>query len=439
MNTSLLPVNLAFETNFSILPDYVHPVLLNTVEALLNDICQKSTPMKKVFPIPRMVPSANTDAHETQYCWSYSSNDSQHTERCRTQVMATVNATPDSFSDGGVHDQLSAALSYISSSISAGATIIDIGGYSTRPGASFVSVEDEINRVVPIIQAMRNREFLEGMKHDIGADSDEVLQRHIETVLMTPISIDTFRWQVAEAAIEAGANCINDVYAFGGPDSWGPPGKAASGEGNEYTVNMKTIARKYAVPVILMHSRGDAGSNKDYTTFDYAADEKGRGVVMEAVRVELGARVDLVTKGKGGVRRWLVIVDPGVGFSKSTEGNLELLSLAHKVVGNTMIGNGQFLFFPSFLFAYVQSNPNLVPQTRNPLRGFPMLIGPSRKSFLGEILARQPAGRRTLPNERTYATAAAVSCAVQQRTMIVRVHDVREMMDVVKVTETLYL
>jgi dihydroneopterin aldolase/2-amino-4-hydroxy-6-hydroxymethyldihydropteridine diphosphokinase/dihydropteroate synthase len=260
--------------------------------------------------------------------------------------MATVNATPDSFSDGGVHDKLSAAISYISSSISAGATIIDIGGYSTRPGAAFVSVGEEINRVVPIIRAMRNRNFLERMNHCIDVRvSEEILQQHIETILTTPISIDTFRWQVAEAAIEAGANCINDVHAFGGPDSWDDRLGEGTEKANDYTINMKAIARRYSVPVVLMHSRGDAGSNKDYTTFNYAADERGRGAVLEGVRVELGARVDLVTKGKGGVRRWLVIVDPGIGFSKSTEGNLELLRSAKEVVGyNNMIGNRWFFF-----------------------------------------------------------------------------------------------
>jgi len=317
------------------IPDYEHPVLRKTVERLFDG--QKGNSMKKIFPFPQVVPSTDT-APETQCQWSYSSNNLPLADQ-HTKVMATVNATPDSFSDGGIHDKLSAALSYISSSIFAGATIIDIGGYSTRPGAAFVSVEDEVNRVVPIIRAMRDRKFLQDMNHDIGVESDDVLKRHIDTILTTPISVDTFRWQVAEAAIEAGANCINDVHAFGGPDSWHRLGE---GDENEYTTKMKAIARKYSVPVILMHSRGDAGSNKDYKAFSYAADEKGRCKVLEGVRVELGARVDLVTKGKGGVRRWLVVVDPGIGFSKSTEGNLELLRSAKEVVEYSMIGNRQF-------------------------------------------------------------------------------------------------
>ena len=329
------------------IPDYEHPVLRKTIEKLFDEICsQKGTSLKKIFPFPQVVSSTDT-APETQCWWSYSSDNLQDADGPTTQVMATVNATPDSFSDGGIHDNLSTALSYISSSIFAGATIIDIGGYSTRPGAAFVSVEDEVNRVVPIIRAMRDIKFLQDMNHNIGAESDDVLKRHIDTILTTPISVDTFRWQVAEAAIEAGANCINDVHAFSGPDSWH---RLEEGEENEYTTKMKAVARKYSVPVILMHSRGDAGSNKDYTAFSYAADEKGRCTVLEGVRVELGARVDLVTKGKGGVRRWLVIVDPGIGFSKSTEGNLELLRSAKEVVGYTMIGNCQFSLLLLFVY-----------------------------------------------------------------------------------------
>ena len=255
--------------------------------------------------------------------------------------MATVNVTPDSFSDGGIHDQLPTALRYISSSVAAGAAIIDIGGYSTRPGAAFVSVDDEINRVVPVIRATRNKDELMALKY--GIESEEALEQHIEAIMKIPISIDTFRWEVAEAAIQAGANCINDVSAFTGQDSWSPASLGTETL-HENTVNMKSIARMYGVPVVLMHSRGDAGSNKDYSSFSYAADEEGRGTVLEGVRVELGAKVNRVVRGKGGVRRWLVIVDPGIGFSKTLEGNLEVLRGAKSVVADVNIGHGSLFF-----------------------------------------------------------------------------------------------
>jgi len=324
------------------IPDFNHPILKKTVGTLLHELTgTQQSPMKKLIPFPRPIRTAS-QLPETQCHWLYGSGKPRSTETHKTQVMAAVNVTPDSFSDGGIHDTLPTALRYISSSVAAGAAIIDIGGYSTRPGAAFVSIDDEISRVVPVIQAMRNREALMALKHDVD-DSEEALEQHIEAIMKIPTSVDTFRWEVAEAAIQAGANCINDVSAFTGHDSWSPASLETEVL-NEKTVNMKSIARKYGVPVVLMHSRGDAGSNKDYSSFSYAADKEGRGTVLEGVRVELGAKVDRVVRGKGGVRRWLVIVDPGIGFSKTLEGNLEILRDARSVVADVNIGQGSFIF-----------------------------------------------------------------------------------------------
>jgi dihydroneopterin aldolase/2-amino-4-hydroxy-6-hydroxymethyldihydropteridine diphosphokinase/dihydropteroate synthase len=296
--------------------------------------------------------------------------------------MATLNATPDSFSDGSVNNTLSAALTYSATSVRAGADIIDIGGYSTRPGAAFVSPEEECQRVVPVIQAIRSQE-----------DQD------ISSVL---ISIDTFRWEVAEAAVLAGANCINDVYSFTGPEY--PLTQASA----KHLLKMREVARKLAVPVILMHSRGDAGSNKDYSQY--------KGGVLEGARIELGEKVEAIIKGKGGVRRWFVIVDPGIGFSKTVEANCALLREASSMIANT---------------------------PTNPLAGYPQLIGSSRKSFLGAILERPDAdgaykGRKTQPKERGWATAATVACAIQQGASVVRVHDVQDMRDVVAVASVIW-
>jgi dihydroneopterin aldolase / 2-amino-4-hydroxy-6-hydroxymethyldihydropteridine diphosphokinase / dihydropteroate synthase len=206
------------------------------------------------------------------------------------------------------------------------------------------------------------------------------------------ISIDTFRWDVAKAGILAGANCINDVFAFTGTDY--PLTKASA----EHFLKMRKLARDLAVPVILMHSRGDASANKDYTD---------HGSVIEGIRTELGEKVEAAIRGRGGLRRWFVIMDPGVGFSKTVEDNLEVLRHASKI-------------------------------TFAKLSGFPQLIGPSRKSFLGTILAQSDVGRSTVPGDRGWATAAAVSCAVQQRALVVRVHDVQEMGDVTIVANSLW-
>ncbi|KAL0579432.1 trifunctional dihydropteroate synthetase [Marasmius crinis-equi] len=307
--------------------------------------------------------------------------------------MTILNVTPDSFSDGSQHNTLSTALACAQDAVGAGSDMIDIGGYSTRPGADFVSAEEEIERVVPVVEAIR--------KLDKTAGNGDV-----------PISVDTFRPEVARRAIEAGANCINDVYAFTGPQHF------SMGRGDErtekYMQEMKKVAREYAVPVILMHSRGDAGKNKDYGEYKYSRDRP----VIEAIRIELGAKVDAIVKGKGGLRRWLVVVDPGVGFSKSVEDNLETLRNAAAITADKRVGSGE-------------------NRRRNPLAGYPQLIGPSRKSFLGQILSAKT-GKEHHPNERVLATSAAVTCAVQQGALIVRVHDTREARDVIVVSDALW-
>lgn len=227
-------------------------------------------------------------------------------EARQTRIMATLNTTPDSFSDGGANSSLSSALQYATVSVRAGASIIDIGGYSTRPGATFVSEEEESTRLIPVIRSLRQQD---------GSTSK------------TPISVDTFRPNVAAAAIKAGANCINDVYAFHGP---------TPGQEEEYRSEMKRVARKYAVPVVLMHSRGDAGQNKDYSDYEYATHP-----IIEGVQIELGNKVDSIVLGKGAVRRWLVIVDPGVGFSKTVDGNIQLLKHAKSLTSPSFVGKGK--------------------------------------------------------------------------------------------------
>ncbi|KAF8902583.1 Dihydropteroate synthase-like protein [Gymnopilus junonius] len=436
------------------IPEYVHPVSKKTIATLLKEVHNPTTPsMKKVIPFPRLPLSplllsaapypSIPPVPETLAVWSYTSIPNSHSRASRvtksksnTHIMGTLNVTPDSFSDGSRHDTLPAALRYVYGAVAAGATVIDIGGYSTRPGAAFVSPQEEIARVVPAVQAMRDESLLRSIlsqgtestaEDEDGpssaatpaavAFSDEVIKR----VLNTPISVDTFRPEVAHAALKAGANCINDVYAFTGPDAWPSPSPTSERGKNaaDYMEKMKAITRECAVPVILMHSRGDAGKEKDYGQYAYAEPEGG--LTLEGVRVELGRKVDEIVLGKGGVRRWLVIADPGIGFSKTLEGNLEVLRGASEVVADIKIGG-------------IGSDAY-----RNPLAGYPQLIGVSRKSFLGVILSEGSEGRETRPDERTWATAAGVTCAVQQGALIVRVHDVKQMADVVRVADALWL
>ncbi|CDO72112.1 hypothetical protein BN946_scf184962.g55 [Trametes cinnabarina] len=417
------------------IPDFVIPTTGMTVQASLAALMAQpsSDPaMYKVIPFPRyplpnhrgdkrighvqVRPVPPTATYWTFPVTSFPSHNKQPPRK--TYIMATLNATPDSFSDGSAHYNLPDALSYANSAVSDGANIIDIGGYSTRPGASYVSPEEEFSRVVPVVQAIRGL-WQEGAVTTPGGKMPSIAK-----TAATLISVDTFRWEVAEESVHAGANCINDVYAFTGPD-WPATDRSA-----QHFAKMRQVTRDLAVPVILMHSRGPASANKDYSQYDYAADGDGRGAVLEAVRVELGAKVNAAVKGRGGIRRWLVIVDPGLGFSKTVEGNLEVLRDSSSVVSEY-----------SERLRKVTAPPSR--PSRNPLAGYPMLIGASRKSFLGAILERPDTvghyeGRQTRPVERDYATAAAVSCAVQQGATVVRVHDVLRLGDVVRVSSALW-
>lgn len=323
--------------------------------------------MDKVLPFPRYPLPANVSAilpgidpvPSTLTHWTYHLNSSsaparkkitsKANDRARSRIMATLNATPDSFSDGSTHNTVPTALAYAHEAARASVDIMDIGGYSTRPGAAFVSVEEEINRVVPIVQAMRS-----GSNDSPSTATAEEEEKETQLIREMPISIDTFRWEVAEKAILAGANCINDVYAFTGPNSY-PYLATGSREGDgehkettagQYMQEMRRIARKLAVPVVLMHSRGDAGMNKDYSAYDYVG--VGDESVLEGVRVELGIKVDEIIKGKGGVRRWNVIVDPGIGFSKTVESNLELLRQGAAVTLDIPIGQGELHILPYY-------------------------------------------------------------------------------------------
>ncbi|KAG5639723.1 hypothetical protein H0H81_000003 [Sphagnurus paluster] len=370
------------------IPDYIHPVHQKSLSQLLHELPEEDHSMRRVVPFPRYpLPTTYSWTHPvppvppTLTHWTYPLVE-RPSPKPKTHLMATLNTTPDSFSDGAVHTTLTAALAYAQSSVTAGASILDVGGYSTKPGAAFVSPEEETQRVVPFVHAVR--------------------ERHTELL----VSVDTFRADVARTAIRAGANCINDVYAFTGrAETFPPPVPDAKAE--QAMEEMKAVARELAVPAVLMHSRADAAAHKDYTMYPS---------VVEGVQRELGAKVERIVKGRGAVRRWMVIVDPGVGFSKTLEGNLEALRDARRIVGNASLADG----------------------TRNSLRGYPQLIGASRKSFLGAILKQGEHGRETGPKERGWATATAVACAVQQGALVVRVHDTQEMADVLAVADALW-
>ena len=267
----------------------------------------------------------------------------------RTYIMGVLNVTPDSFSDGGQFNTLETAVARARSLVEEGADILDIGGQSTRPGAEQVPLEEELNRVLPVVRALR-----EPQNRDI---------------LSVPISVDTTRSQVAIAAVEAGADLINDV------------------SGGVRDADMLGAVASLEVPVVLMHSRGTPETMQKLTDYD--------DLIAEIYRF-LGDRIEAAIAA--GVDRKNIIIDPGIGFAKTLGHNLEILRRL-----------GEFRHL-----------------------GVPILVGASRKSFIGHIL------NRPNPQERVWGTAAASCAAIAAGADIIRVHDIPEMRDVCRVADAIY-
>ena len=252
-----------------------------------------------------------------------------------TYVMGILNVTPDSFSDGGTHNTVDAALKHTALMIEQGAAIIDVGGESTRPGYTQISDEEEINRIVPVIEGIK-KEF------DI------------------PVSLDTYKSQVAQAGIEAGADLINDIW------------------GLKYDAKMAEVIAKGNVACCLMHNRKDT----EYTQF------------VEDVLTDLKESVDLAKKA--GIGEDKIILDPGVGFAKSYEQNLLIIKEVHRLKE----------------------------------LGYPVLLGTSRKSVIGLTL-QVPAA------ERVTGTVATTVIGVEKGCAFVRVHDVLENVQAIKMTKAI--
>lgn len=262
----------------------------------------------------------------------------------RTYVMGILNVTPDSFSDGGQFNSVETALAQANKMVAAGADILDIGGQSTRPGAEQISLEEELQRTIPIIQAIRQQCNL-------------------------PLSIDTTRSEVAQQAIAAGADIINDI------------------SGGTFDTQMLPLAAKLQVPIILMHMRGTPQTMQNFTHYDDLVTE-----LQSFLQSRLQQAYEL------GIAKSHIILDPGIGFAKTPLQNIELIR-------------------------HLQDFRTL---------GYPLLIGVSRKSFIGHILQQSD------PQKRIWGTAAACAGAIAFGADIVRVHDVPEMIDVCKIADALW-
>lgn len=253
-----------------------------------------------------------------------------------TYVMGILNVTPDSFSDGGQFNSVQTAVAHAKQMVEEGAKIIDVGGESTRPGYTPVSIEDEIKRVVPVIQ-------------EISKEVDAL------------ISIDTFKSEVAKAAIEAGAHIINDIW------------------GAKYDPKIAKVAADLDVPIILMHNR-----QKEYV--GEAFWEEVQNDFQQSLAIALEA----------GVPQQHIWLDPGIGFGKTHEQNIEMMRLL----------------------------PNLVDM------GYPVLLATSRKRMIGTIL--------DLPvDERMEGTGASCCYGVDKGCHMVRVHDVKPIARMMKMMDAL--
>ncbi|MCL2937065.1 MAG: dihydropteroate synthase [Trichodesmium sp. MAG_R02] len=266
----------------------------------------------------------------------------------RTYIMGILNVTPDSFSDGGDFNTLETGLIQARKMVKAGADMIDIGGQSTRPGAEVVSIDEELNRILPIIKFLRSQK-------NVCAE--------------IPISVDTTRAIVAEKAIEAGTNLINDISA------------------GTYDDEMFSVVADLKVPIILMHIRGTPKTMQKLTDYQ---DLIGEIYKFLESRIEVAIRA--------GIEREKIIIDPGIGFAKNYEQNLEIIR-------------------------------NL---SRFKSLNCPILVGLSRKSFIGQIL-NQPDAK-----QRVWGTAAGCAAAIAQYIDILRVHDVKEMSEVCQVADVIF-
>ncbi|MGB9465016.1 MAG: dihydropteroate synthase [Candidatus Acidiferrum sp.] len=263
----------------------------------------------------------------------------------RTLVMGVLNVTPDSFSDGGKYLDVQRAIEHALAMEQAGADMLDIGGESTRPGSQETSASEELDRILPVLEELRGR-------------------------LKIPVSVDTRRSTVAELAICAGAQIINDV----------------SGMRND--TRMGLVAAKHGVPLILMHMCGEPRTM-----------QRGPFVRDVIKDVAQGLRDSVAMARKAGVAKAQIILDPGIGFGKSYAQNYEL----------------------------IEKLPQLAAL------GYPLLVGTSRKGFLGATLARD--GKPAPPEERIWGTAATVTATILNGAHIVRVHDVAAMVQVARVAD----
>jgi dihydropteroate synthase len=259
----------------------------------------------------------------------------------KTYIMGILNVTPDSFSDRGLYFNKSKAIKRAIQMVEDGADIIDVGGESTRPGSESITIDEELKRIIPVI---------------------EVLSKEIKI----PISIDTYKSEVTRIALDAGASMINDI------------------SGLRFDPKMAEIVSEYQVPVVIMHIKGRPKDMQQNPVYEALIPE-----IMDYLREGIAIAT------RSGISEDKIIIDPGIGFGKTSEHNLEIINKLWE-------------------FTSLEK---------------PILIGPSRKAFIGKILGDVPV------TERLEGTAAVVAISIMNGANMIRVHDVKEMVRVAKVAD----
>jgi len=261
----------------------------------------------------------------------------------KTYVMGILNVTPDSFSDSGLYFDKSNAIKRAIQMVEEGADIIDIGGESTRPGSESITIDEELRRTIPVIEALAKE-------------------------INIPLSIDTCKSEVASVALDGGASMVNDI------------------SGLRFDSKMAGVVSRHKVPVVIMHIKGRPKDMQQNPVYEALIPE-----IMDYLRK------GMIIARKAGISEDLIIIDPGLGFGKTYEHNLEIINSLQ-----------EFTAFKK-----------------------PILIGPSRKAFIGSILGDVPVV------ERIEGTAAAVAICIMHGANIIRAHDVKEMVKVAKVADAI--
>lgn len=374
-------------------PNFVHPLTAEPLIDHLNQLCKKGNDEDRLF---NLVPAGLSNSTVNFLKFQNVANEEifgPTVGRCSkvpTLVMAIVNTTPDSFSDGGEHYlDLDRQLSYVKQICSQTLRlherlIIDVGGCSTRPNSPQPSEEEELQRVIPTIQAIKSCQDL---------PSDKVI-----------ISVDTYRSNVAQKAIDAGASIVNDI------------------SGGSFDPSMfSVIAANPNVAYVLCHTRGDIATMTKLTNYEESEGGKSREYIFDKMfttsetattRIigrELAERYFAAVSN--GVARWQIIMDPGIGFAKNAEQNLQIIRQLPLLKNFSCTWeNGEYVSF----------------------RNLPWLVGPSRKKFIGKIT------KEDSPSDRDFATGAVITSCIGFGADIVRVHNAQDCAKAVKVADALY-